>query len=77
MIIVIDYPGALGIRLQKFTCVCGKLHKWKPDTQQSPFICLAGCNIVLPDVTKLTKASGCRVAYHLGGEGAIKCGGSL
>jgi len=71
------FGGAFRLQLQRYTCVCGQLHKWSPTTQQSPYMCLGGCSKTLPDITKLTRDLEWRVAYHLGGREAVRCGAFL
>ena len=76
MISVVESTAWQNTKLQSFTCSCGKTHTWRPP-QQSPYSCLGGCDFILADVTKMTLNSEWRVAYHLGGKAAVKCGASL
>jgi len=76
MISVVENIGWQRTKVQAFTCRCGKSHVWRAP-QQSPFSCIHGCDEILPDVSKMTLESEWRIAYHLGGRLAVKCGASL
>jgi len=76
MIGVVENVAWQNTKMQAFACSCGKTHTWR-QPQQSPYSCLGGCNRIMPDVTKMILNSEWRIAYHLGGEAAVKCGASL
>lgn len=77
MVRITQLDVALGVRTQEFLCPnCGQLLKWKAHSQQSPYTC-TGCRKIILDATKLIQSHVWRIAYHFGGEGAVKCNASM
>ena len=72
MLTIITHEAFMNLKVQQFTCKCGKVHQWRTDTQQSPYSCLQ-CSKIMMDVSKIILEQKWRAAYHFGGEKAVVC----